>query len=528
MKRLFLGLVGLLAMLASLYHLGLLQTDLQPPDIHYKENPHASGTLQIDRFGMRHVFLLGAPFGIGVEYSRLTKDLMEEQEKRLIAKMEGFFHYPWLIKAFIAASALYFSGLDQKIKPEHREQMFGVSKGASTAFNTLGTPYARQIAYHGLHEIGQMMIDQSWATMGCTVMLWPSKNGSIVGRNFDFDADRIFDDKKILKWVFPNERLAYLSVTWAGMVGVVTGVNEKGVYLSLNAAGSDDWRRIGTPTTLVVLDVLENARSAKEALQIIEAAQTFITDIFVVADASGSTYRIEKSPSRSAILQITQPTALTNHLQDPIWSSDTVNAERKRESTSLHRLARATELLQSYSAAETPSTGQMIRWLRDRKALHAESLTLGHPSAINPLIAVHGVVYDTLRGAFAVSLYDSLRGAFVEYDLSKSFEAKRPVILRQHLPDPEVSHERYEALLQDRSLISKSGVLLKKHQCDSAQHLLLSLHDRRLAEEILGDLSLCLEDRKAAMTHWQEALSLRPGYQKDRLRIELKIKELGP
>ena len=60
----------------------------------------------------------------------------------------------------------------------------------------------------------------------------------IIGRNFDFEGGRIFDDEKILKWVFPSNGIPFVSVIWAGMVGAVTGVNASGVYISINAAGT--------------------------------------------------------------------------------------------------------------------------------------------------------------------------------------------------------------------------------------------------------------------------------------------------
>ncbi len=222
---------------------------------------------------------------------------------------------------------------------------------APPLFDRYADRFTRQVAYHGLHEIGQTFVDFGWQDMGCTLFAVPFGQSWLIGRNFDFVAGRVFDEDKIVKWVYPTRGIPYVSVIWGGMVGGVTGINEKGIYLSINAGGSADFARYGTPSTLVLTKVLQFASTAEEAIKIIQDSQMFITDILVLVDAkSGTAYRIEKSPRRAPIFRLTGPTVVTNHLLDPIWQNDKINEFRKANLTSIAREARG----KSYSRPGTP------------------------------------------------------------------------------------------------------------------------------------------------------------------------------
>ncbi len=75
--------------------------------------------------------------------------------------------------------------------------MYGISRSAPRKYDYLADPYTRQVAYHGLHEVGQMMVDQGFEEgMACTVIAVKRGRQWILGRNFDFEGGRIFDKEK--------------------------------------------------------------------------------------------------------------------------------------------------------------------------------------------------------------------------------------------------------------------------------------------------------------------------------------------
>jgi len=287
--------------------------------------------------GINQMILKGPPFERSWAAGQLTKSFMHAEEDDLIAKFRKVIPSRFLQYVFQVVGIRWFWGIDSYFRPEHLDEMYGTSFAASEKHNDLLQPYTRQVAFHGLHEVGQMMVDQQSADFGCTLLAYPLAGKWIIGRNFDFEGGRIFDEEKIMKWVFPNEGYAFLSITWAGMVGAVTGINEHGVYISMNAAGSNEYVRFGTPTTLVLLHALQSSKNAAEAVEIIRNAQFFITDIFMVSDREGTLIKIEKSPKNVEVLKITEPIAVANHLTSERWKSDSVNLYRSSELTSHYR-----------------------------------------------------------------------------------------------------------------------------------------------------------------------------------------------
>lgn len=433
----------------SIYHLGVFKAaDL--PQVNFKQmdvNRIAQWQPRNPSGGINQLVLEGNALERGYAAGIKTRALLKTQEASLIERLKNTLPNPLLRNLFIVGLIRWFYGIDHYLERQWLEEMYGVSQSASSEYNYLADPYVRQIAYHGLHEVGQMFVDFG-SDFGCTVFAIPVNDSWVIGRNFDFEGGRIFDEDKILKWVFPDKGNAFVSVIFAGMVGAVSGVNDKGVYVSINAAGSKDFKRYGTPSTLVALKVLQEAPNVEEARQIIQNAQMFITDIFVVADSNSPViYRIEKSPQQSVAIPLTEASAITNHLLGSPWAKDFINLYRKNNLTSQVRLERAEVLLAELAKKQLTSTSLVVEnvlaFLRDKKNKQGVPYPLGNRKAIDALIATHSVIYDGKAQNFYVSQGPSLVGPFLGYDLAQSFRLKKPQRIRSLPGDPEISSETY-------------------------------------------------------------------------------------
>ena len=123
--------------------------------------------------------------------------------------------------------------------------------------------------------------------------------GTCCWRNFDFNAGRCFDENKIVIYFEPDKGLKFISVAWPGMIGVVSGLNEAKIAVTINAANSSDSRKVGTPVSLVLRDVMQHASTIEEAVDIIAKSKVFVSDSYLIAD--GKTNRavvLEKTPER--------------------------------------------------------------------------------------------------------------------------------------------------------------------------------------------------------------------------------------
>jgi predicted choloylglycine hydrolase len=528
-----LGMVGLLILTwaVGIVHIGVM---LPPQSVYAMEGKPVEPGLWIDKstFGMHQLVLSGSPYTRGLESGRLTKHLLDREEEELTHKLREFLPNPIMVAVLEIAAIRWFWGIDAYFEPWMTEEMYGVSKSSSHEYDNYADPYTRQIAYHGVHEVGQMTVDQGVVNMGCTVAALPFHGSWIIGRNFDFEASRIFDDEKILKWVFPDNGFAFVSVIWAGMVGAVTGVNENGVYISINAAGTTDFSRYGMPSTLVIVKALQNAKTVDDAVRIIRDEPMFITDIFVTADhKTGKAYRIEKSPKRTEVIPIVGPSIITNHLISNAWKDDSFNLIRRDELTSTLRSSRGEEILKSTPNLSSLDASALenfvLNVLRDKGEAFGKPLTLGNRRAIDALIAAHSVIYNAPDGIFYVSQGPGVSGAFTGFDLRASFAARMPVAVKTLPRDPLVSDVQFVQVRKSEVELASAHELLDHKDCDGAL-LHINIAGQNFSQSsgyysTLGDYWLCKGDGAKAHEAWKVALAMSPAYPKQTRILEGKL-----
>ncbi len=518
------------------FHVGTFRPPALPVTVASSADEPTGAWVGRETYGINQLILRGPPYARGLESGRLTEPLLRMQEEELTTRL-----FDWIPRAlFVALEPLgiaYFRGIENYFEPWMAQEMYGVSKSAPHEFDGLGDGYTRQITYHGLHEIGQMMVDQKGDAIGCTVAAVPTAASWIVGRNFDFEGGRVFDREKIMKWVFPDEGNAFVSVIWAGMVGAVTGVNEKGLYLSINAAGTKDYRRIGTPSTLVLLKILQYASTAEEALAIFRAETMFITDVFVLLDSrAGKLYRIEKSPRALEILPLAGPSIVTNHLVGARFASDPTNLFRRNELTSearqLRGEARMRTLFPGTGRARKADEAKILDVLRDKGEVDGDPLHLGNRGAIDSLIAAHSVVFNGDDQSLYVGEGPGVSGPFLGFDLTASFRNRTPV-RRGSLPsDPRVGATTFAAVRSLEDHVVHAEREFRRGHCDAGASLLVQAG--KLAAETggesyeyataLGDREACRGNLAAARPHWLRALALHPAYRAEREALTKKVR----
>jgi isopenicillin-N N-acyltransferase-like protein len=485
-------------------------------------------------YGLNHIFLHGHAFERGYAYGYFTRDLLRRQEEALTAKVREIFPSRITQLGLLLLAKRWYWGEDRLLDENWRREMHGVSYSAPGEFNSFADPYTRQLAYHGLHEMGQMFVDFGGdGVNACTVLAVPNGSGWLVGRNLDFEGGRIFDEEKILKWVYPEQGYPFVSVIWAGMVGVVTGVNAKGVYLSINAAGSEQVARFGTPSTLLLLKALQSSASAEEAVEVLRGGSTLITEAFAVADRGPTMYVVEKSPHRTVVrAERGKPVAVTNHLLGKEWAGDKVNDYRRAELTSNERLLRAREIVQAITDRAKKEPAKFRRegasWvaegLRDKRA---NGLVLpGNRGAIDALIATHAVVYDSARGILYVGQGPSLTGKFLGYDLAKSFAAERPVPAGEIAEDKLIHPAMYAGIKEGIRRYERVVAGKELRACDDPS--LLGGPQHYLQFMALGLTQERCGDRKAAHASWERALALHPAYAREQREAEKHWKETAP
>jgi isopenicillin-N N-acyltransferase-like protein len=435
--KVFLGLVKYTALLLLVLLIGLVvyynvAVSIDKPEIQNLEILQAERT-QIDSnsytlgknwlrkndYGIWEMYLEGEAFERGVVHGKLAKELVQKQEDNFVGQLKKMIPseaYLRFLKYFI----VWFNrDIDEHIVDEYQKEIYGVSFSASPQYTSIGSNYERILNYHAAHDIGHALQDKNLVP-GCTAFsTWGSRSQDsslIIGRNFDFYVGDAFAEDKIICFLKPDSGYKMMFVTWGGMTGVVSGMNEKGLTITLNASKSDMPPASATPISILAREILQYASNIDEAYTIALKRKTFVSEALMIGSAlDNQTYIIEKSPTRQGLYQTSgQELLCSNHFQ-----GETFNSEKDlKEQSSVYRYQRLQQLLGRY---EYLNEHHMAAILRDQKGMDDRSIGMGNEKALNQLIAHHSIIFKPAQQLVWISANPYQLGAYVAYDLQKIF-----------------------------------------------------------------------------------------------------------
>ncbi len=375
-----------------------------------------------NEFGLWEMYAEGDPFERGLAIGKLSKELVQNQEEVFITEIKKWIPsetYLSILKYFV----IFFNrNLESYIPKEYLEEIYGVSLSGNPKYNFIGTPYERILNYHGAHDIGHSL--QNMHLVGCTSFgLWGSRTSDsslLLGRNFDFYFGDDFAKDKIVCFINPSKGHKFMMVTWGGMMGAVSGMNDMGLTVTINSDKSDLTMSGKTPVSLVARTILQYAKNIKEAFEIVKNAKMFVSESFLIGSAANKkAVVIEKTDKITAIYSgTTDEIICTNHFQSDELIAERLNVENILEETSTYRYARTKELLNTVKSADYLA---MASVLRNPYGMNNSDIGLGNEKAVNQLIAHHAVIFKPEQRLVWVSTVSYQLGAFVCYDLDKVF-----------------------------------------------------------------------------------------------------------
>ena len=388
--------------------------------------------------------------------------------------------------------------------------------------------------YHSAHDIGHVM--QDYMLVGCTSFAaWGRESADsslIIARNFDFYMGEEFARNKLVLFEKPDSGHAFVSVTWPGMLGVLSGMNTAGLTVTINAAKLETPSMSATPISLLTKKILQYASNLEEAWKIAGEYNTFVSESILVGSVNdGRAVIIEKTPSAMSMYDPADRDSsvthivCTNHYQSEMFRDNPVNVENIRTSDSMQRFRRVEELLDS-TGKVNPVNAAAI--LRDKKGLGGEPLGYCNELAINQLLAMHSVIFRPAERKIWVSTSPWQCGRFVCYDLddvfgadASGFESSSEVIPE----DPFVHSLDFADVLEFKKLLpvmqkaARSGRHVPE---DSLRHFvsLDSLYFK--AYDVAGDCYLSSGRAAQAAASYRHALTL-PMKPSEYQHIETKL-----
>ncbi|MCF8465364.1 MAG: C45 family peptidase, partial [Flavobacteriales bacterium] len=429
--------------------------------------------------------------------------------------------------------------LDEHVSDELKQEIYGVSQSFADEFDFIGDKYSRILNYHAAHDIGHALQDLS--IVGCTSFaVWDqysTDSSLVVGRNFDFYMGDDFAKDKVVLFMKPDSGYAFASITWAGFMGVVSGMNEHGLTVTLNAAKSAIPSGAKTPISILAREILQYARTIDEAYAIAKSRETFVSESLLIASAyDRAAAIIEKSPDR---IDIYRPSGsrltCANHYQSESFKNDSINIKNIRDSDSEYRFTRMNELIDKKSPI-APSTA--VQMLRERDGVHNWQMSMGNPNAINQLIAHHGIVFQPEKRVFWVSTSPFQLGKFVCYNLNEIFSESnsdgiRPAFVDSlTIPaDPFIATSDYRKFLRYKELKNRLFdhiVLGKEIEWNAAleKEFIESNRMSYVVYSMLGDLYLEHGEKNKAKQFYYRSLAGDVMSKSERKNLEKKYYEL--
>lgn len=380
--------------------------------------------LRHSKSGLWELYVEGDGYERGVANGMLTKELHAFQEEaffRQIQLLVPDLNYLKFLKYFVG----YFNRhLPDHITEEYKEEILGISKYASDEYDFIAPKYHRILNYHGAHDIGHALQDKNM-TVGCTSFsVWNKKSADgklLVGRNFDFYSGDDFAKNKIIQFTNPTKGNKFATVTWSGFIGACSGMNDKGLTVTINAAKSSIPTDAATPIALLAREILQYASNITEAIAIAKKRDVFVSESILVGSASDNkTISIEKSPTKMDVYEVPNSNQIIcpNHYQGKDYENDLSNLNNQIESSSLYRGIRLKQLLAN---SDTINYLQAAAILRNQKGLNDKNIGLTNEKGLNQLLAHHAVIFKPQDRLMWVSANPFQCGEFVCYNLDSVF-----------------------------------------------------------------------------------------------------------
>lgn len=419
-----------------LFTIILFSAQIDPPEvpnIHVAERKQVgkdhyilgSSYLKKNKFGIWEMYLEGDPYERGLIYGKLAKELVQEQEDIFVGQINNFLpNKLWrhVIKLMVG---FFNSDLPENIPLENQQEIYGISQAFSDRYDYIASNYTRILNYHAAHDIGHALNDYS--VVGCTSFTVKGEKSEnkqlLVGRNFDFYVGDDFSRNKLIIFVNPTKGYKFTSYSWAGFTGVASGMNEKGLTVTINASKSDLPTSSKMPISLLAREILQYAKNIDEAVAIAKKRSTFVSETLMIASAADKrAVLIEKSPKKLGIYESKSDVLVcANHYQSSTFKKDPENVKNIDQSDSKYRYNRMNQLL-GLTPKMNPANAASI--LRTQTDLNGDTLGMGNPRAINQLQAQHSVVMQPESRLYFVSSNDFQLGTFLGYDLTKTFQTK--------------------------------------------------------------------------------------------------------
>jgi len=490
--------------------------------------------LKKNKYGIWEMYLEGTPYERGLIYGILAKELMEKQEVYFVNQIKEMIPNAFFLQILKGFVGWFNKDIYKFIPLENQQEIYGVSKSFSDQFNYIGPKYYRILNYHAAHDIGHALTDLNM--VGCTsfaVSNSLSKDSTLlIARNFDFYMGDAFAEDKLIVFINPDKGYKFASYSWAGLTGVVSGMNEKGITVTLNASKSDIPYSAKEPISILAREILQYAATIDEANAIAERSETFVSESLLIGSAKDNkAVIIEKSPQKMDVYSSGKDYLVcANHYQGSSFIKDSVNINNIKDTDSQYRFDRMNELMnQSYPMDVEKAAGI----LRNKDGLKDQFIGYGNSKSLNQLIAHHGILFKPSEHKMWISTPPYQLGTFICYDLNdvfshnQSFGAIDSLAIQQDPFMNSPDYKKYETFKITRQRINKYVMLGIPYMLSSTaeKDFITNNPESYVTYLSLGNYYEKSKNYKKAASYYKESLKHEVSSENEKKAILIKLKE---
>jgi predicted choloylglycine hydrolase len=166
--------------------------------------------------------------------------------------------------------------------------------------------------------LGQCFLDLM-PMIACSTIALPAEASpdrvARMGRNLDFPTLGIADKRSVLLIYHPTDRFAFAAVSWPGMIGVFSGMNEHGLTLANMEVTRAPRVPAAMPYSMLYRTILEECRDVEEAIALLQKTPIQTANNLMLMDAAGNRAVVELTPEKIVARRGKDGAALisTNH-----------------------------------------------------------------------------------------------------------------------------------------------------------------------------------------------------------------------
>lgn len=374
------------------------------PITRVSENLFAAGDLPV-------IVVSGTPREMGRSYGKAAAALIrkgvEGYLNRRIIQDQGY-SMEYLMEC---ARAMF-----PHIAPEYLEEMRGVAEGAGITFEQVLAMHAHADIVHYGHDWGKDERKPGQAAGCSNFAAWGplTVDGTLFhGRNLDWTIGSGVQESAVVYVGIPDDGHPFALVTYAGMIGAVTGMSARGITFGEMTSQTGDETLAGEPLFIICRRILQYSDDIESAMQIVREYSGTTGWNFIIASGPERTARACEVDAGDKVIMLPDdpgendpplskghPNALyrTNHPTSPLILE---KVARKHGITNMPLgkvLLRSLETWQRYETLRIWTTDGYAGKIDERAAL-----AMLQSPPINAGNTLHSVVFAPEAGRMWVS-----------------------------------------------------------------------------------------------------------------------------